>query len=259
MNNYYGNSWAENARPSEHLPVSVVNDFLQRVFIIMAFGLAITGLVSYYCFSLFFSTQETAYQVTRSGTLFLRPEYAFLFMGFTKYIVMFAPLAFVLAISFGISRMSYAVATLVFIAFAGVMGLSLSSIFAIYTTGSIALTFFVTAGTFGAMALYGITTKADLSKLGSILMMALFGIIIAGLVNMFVKSSMFDMIISIIGVLVFTGLTAYDVQRIMRESLTMDAGSEEAKKASVLGALTLYLDFINLFLYLLKFLGSRRD
>ncbi len=250
MNNYYGNTWAEDARPSEHLPVGVVNAFLQRVFTIMSLGLGITGLAAWFFFKYFFTEVSGELALTAAGqAVFTTP---------IRYVVMFAPFAFVLVLSFGIQKLSYAAASVIFALFAAVMGMSLSAIFALYTTGSIALTFFITAGTFGAMALYGLTTKTDLSKMGSILMMALFGLIIASLVNYFMKSSMMDFIISIVGVLIFTGLTAYDVQRIMRESLTMDADSETAGKASVMGALTLYLDFINLFLFLLRLLGNRK-
>ncbi|MDX2062088.1 MAG: Bax inhibitor-1/YccA family protein [Bacteroidia bacterium] len=251
MNNYYGRTWADNARPSEILPGTLVNAFLQRVFLIMAAGLAITGLTAYWFFSMTFTEVE--------GQLFVNESMGWLLQGPMRWVIMLSPLAFILVISFGINRMAYTTASLVFGAFAFVMGISFSFILAAYTTTSVATTFFITAGTFAAMAFYGLTTKADLSKLGSMLMMALFGIIIASVVNWFVGSSTLSFAISILGVLVFTGLTAYDVQNILRTSLTMDADSEMAKKAAILGALTLYLDFINLFLYLLRLLGARRD
>jgi hypothetical protein len=170
---------------------------------------------------------------------------------------MLAPLAFVLVLSFGINRLSYFTATLIFAAFAVVMGISLSSIFLVYTGTSIALTFFVTAGLFGFMAIYGLTTSKDLTKLGTYLFFGLIGIIIASVVNWFLGSSLLQFLISIGGVIIFTGLTAYDVQRIMVMSLMGDHNSEAAKKASLMGALSLYLDFINLFLFLLQLLGSR--
>ena len=153
--------------------------------------------------------------------------------------------------------MSAAKAQTTFWVFATLMGASLSSIFLIYTGASITRVFFITAGTFGAMSIYGYTTKRDLTKLGSFLMMGLFGIIIASLVNIFMKSSMMYFVISIIGVLVFVGLTAYDTQKIKNMYLVSDSGELMGKKA-VMGALTLYLDFINLFIMLLRLFGQRR-
>tara|TARA_B100000282_G_scaffold130008_1_gene93154 strand:- start:43 stop:525 length:483 start_codon:yes stop_codon:yes gene_type:complete len=159
--------------------------------------------------------------------------------------------------SFGIAKMSASKAQTVFWIFAGLMGASLSSIFLAYTGTSITRVFFITAGTFGAMSIYGYTTKRDLTKLGSFLFMGLIGIIIASLVNIFLKSSMMYFIISIIGVLVFVGLTAYDTQKIKNMYLASDSGELIGKKA-VMGALTLYLDFINLFIMLLRLFGQRR-
>jgi len=177
-----------------------------------------------------------------------------------RYVIMFAPLAFVLALSFGIQRMSYPVASVVFGLYSLVMGISLSAIFIVYSGQSIFLTFFVTAGTFLLMAIVGFTTKMDLTKLRPYLMFALFGIIIAMLVNMFIGSSTMDLVISGIGVVLFMGLTAYDVQRLSQMDYMMGINdSEEAKKVSIMGALSLYLNFINLFLFLLRFLGSSRD
>lgn len=257
MNNYYGGQqWAAGSRPSEVLPMGVVNSFVQRVYVVMAAGLAITGLVAWLAFGLFFTSSPAGVQIAEDLWMTSAGEAAF--SGITRWIIMLAPFAFVMVLSFGINRLSYFAATLLFVAFAGVMGLSLSSIFALYTSGSIAMTFFVTAGTFGAMSVYGMTTKADLTKLGSYLMMGLFGIIIASFANFFFQSGTFSLIISILGVIIFTGLTAYDTQNIMRQSLTMEADSEAAKKASLMGALTLYLDFLNLFLFLLRLMGDRR-
>lgn len=251
MNNYYGRTWDDKARPSEILPGTLVNAFLQRVFLIMAAGLGITGLTAYYFFSITF--------VEVGGEIVgINESMAWMFTGVLRWVIMLAPLGFVLVLSMGIRRMSYPVATLLFAAFSFVMGISLSFIFAAYTATSIFTTFLITGGMFAAMAVYGMTTKQDLSRLGSMLMMGLFGLIIASVVNMFVGSSTMQWAISFVGVIIFTGLTAYDVQNIMRNSLTMDADSEAAKKASILGALSLYLDFINLFLYLLRFFGDRR-
>lgn len=175
------------------------------------------------------------------------------------WIVALAPLGFVLLMSFGFQKLSALAMTLLFIAFSVLMGISLSSILLTYTAASVFKTFIVTAGMFGIMAVAGYTTKTDLTKFGSILMMGLIGIMLAMLVNFFMHSSSLEYIISILGVLIFTGLTAYDVQRLKRIGSGSGAyGEENAKKMSILGALTLYLDFINLFLFLLRFLGDRK-
>ncbi len=168
-----------------------------------------------------------------------------------------APLGFVLALSFGINRMSFSTAQLVFWGFATVMGLSLSSIFLVYTGTSISRVFFITAATFGAMSLYGYTTKRDLSGMGSFLFMGLIGIIIASIVNMFMASSALAFGISVVGVLIFVGLTAYDTQSIKEMYAETDASDTMGKKA-LMGALRLYLDFINLFLMLLRLMGNRQ-
>jgi uncharacterized protein len=174
-----------------------------------------------------------------------------------KWVIMLAPLAVVFYMSFGIAKMSAAKAQTTFWVFAALMGASLSSIFLMYTGASITRVFFITAGTFGAMSIYGYTTKRDLTKLGSFLMMGLFGIIIASLVNIFMKSTMMYFVISILGVLIFVGLTAYDTQKIKNMYMVSDSGELMGKKA-VMGALTLYLDFINLFIMLLRLFGQRR-
>lgn len=150
------------------------------------------------------------------------------------------------------------VLTVLFVVYSFLMGMSLSFIFLVYTGSSIFVTFAVTAGTFGVMAIAGYTTKVDLSKFGSIMFMGLIGIIIASLVNMFMKSQMMDYIISIAGVLIFTGLTAWDVQKLKRIGSQVENGTESARKLVIMGALTLYLDFLNLFLFLLRLLGNRR-
>jgi len=173
------------------------------------------------------------------------------------WFVMLAPLGFVLLMSFGYQKLSPAIMTLLFIAFAVLIGMSLSFILIVYTASSVYQTFAITAGMFGIMAVTGYTTKTDLTKFGSIMFMGLIGIVIAMVVNFFLKSSAMEYLISVIGVLVFTGLTAYDVQKLKRiGSQTMDAGN--TRKMAIMGALTLYLDFINLFLFLLRLLGDRR-
>jgi hypothetical protein len=211
---------------------------MQRVYGYMAGGLALTGIVAY-------TAAAFGFYQSIAGTPLL-------------WIVMLAPLGFVLALSFGIERMSAGTATLLFWIYAAVMGLSLGGIFLVYTGASIARVFFITAATFGAMSLYGYTTRTDLSAFGSFLMMGLIGIVIASLVNIVLESSALQFAISVMGVIVFVGLTAYDTQRIKAIYLESDTAETAGRKA-VLGALSLYLDFINLFMMLLQLFGSRRD
>ncbi len=175
------------------------------------------------------------------------------------WVVMFAPLGLVFVMAGMVNKMSSTLLLATFLVFSTVMGISLSYIFLIYSTASIANVFFISAAVFGVMAVAGYTTKTDLTKLGSILMIGLIGIIIASVVNMFLKSDTMGYIVSIIGVLIFTGLTAYDVQKLKRMGEQVAAGTETAQKMALMGALTLYLDFINLFLMLLRLFGGRRD
>jgi len=217
----------------------------------MASGVLLTGVVALFFFKMAVVTSDGGQII--GLTNFGNTIYA----SGLKWVIMLAPLAIVFYMSFGIAKMSAAKAQTTFWVFAALMGASLSSIFLIYTGASITRVFFITAGTFGAMSIYGYTTKKDLTKLGSFLMMGLFGIIIASIVNIFMKSSMMYFVISIIGVLVFVGLTAYDTQKIKNMYLASDSGELMGKKA-VMGALTLYLDFINLFIMLLRLFGQRR-
>jgi FtsH-binding integral membrane protein len=168
-----------------------------------------------------------------------------------------APLALVFALSYGINRLSAGTALMLFFVYAGLLGLSLASIFLVYTGASITRVFFISAATFGALSLYGYTTQRDLTGIGSFMFMGLIGIVIASLVNIFLKSTGLDWAISIIGVIVFVGLTAYDTQRIKEMYSVNDDGTISGRKA-VMGALSLYLDFINLFLMLLRLFGDRR-
>jgi FtsH-binding integral membrane protein len=172
--------------------------------------------------------------------------------------VMFAPLAFVLLISFGFNRLSYGVLALLFIAFSAIMGISLSYILLVFTAGSVLGVFITTSVVFGVMAIAGYTTNTDLTKFGSIMMMGLIGIIIASVVNMFMHSSQLEYIISYIGIAVFVGLTAYDVQKLKRIGAGLEYGDASASKMALMGGLTLYLDFINLFLMILRLFGRRR-
>lgn len=223
------------------------NTFVANVFMWMFLALGITALTAY-----LFGTSETLimsmYTIRADGTAS---------MNILGWIVMLAPLALVLIMGFGIEKMKASTMILIFIAYSILMGMSLSFIFLVYTQTSIFKTFLITSGMFGIMAVVGYTTKTDLTKLGSILLMALVGIIIASLVNMFMHSERLDYIISIIGVIIFTGLTAYDVQKIKNIGMLGLENSETTTKLTINAALSLYLDFINLFLYLLRFFGKR--
>jgi len=214
--------------------------YMLSVYNYMASGVLLTGLVA-----LGFAASGMAEQV------FLSP-------GFLKYVIMFAPLGLVLWLSFGINRLSEGTAKALFWTYAVLMGLSLSTIFLAYTGASIASTFFASAAAFGALSLYGYTTKKDLSGLGTFLIMGLVGLIVASLINIFVQSSGLAFAISLIGVLLFAGLTAYDTQKI-KNMYDYVGGTDFRGKSIVMGALTLYLDFINLFLFLLRFMGSNRE
>ncbi|MBF0246571.1 MAG: Bax inhibitor-1/YccA family protein [Alphaproteobacteria bacterium] len=211
--------------------------YMLRVYNYMASGLALTGIVA-----MLTASSETMVNAIFGTGL--------------SWVVMLAPLAFILVLSFGIHKMKSSTAQLVFWMFATVMGLSMASIFLAFTGESIARVFFITAGTFAGMSLYGYTTKRDLSGMGSFLMMGLIGIIIASIVNIFLDSTALQFVVSVIGVLVFVGLTAYDTQRIKSIYSALDA-SDVATKKAIMGALTLYLDFINLFMMLLQLFGKR--
>lgn len=219
---------------SEAFPV-----LMRKVYVWMTMALAITGF--------------TAYGVATSpGILEAIYTNQILFWG-----LIIAEFALVIGVSAAINKLSLTVATLMFILYSVINGALMSYIFLAYTTTSVATVFFITAGTFGVMALIGYTTKVDLSSMGKILFMALIGLIIATVVNLFVKSDGFTMILSYVGVLIFVGLTAYDTQKIKQMLLQAPDAGEGAQKLALLGALTLYLDFINLFIYLLRILGKR--
>ena len=244
-------SRAKEAQVSSAVMDEGLRAYMLKVYNFMASGILLTGLVSliFFKLSVVTDTNGSIVALTNIGnTIFLS--------GF-KWVVMLAPLAVVFYMSARMGKMSVASAQTTFWIFASLMGLSLSSIFLVYTGASITRVFFITAGTFGAMSIYGYTTKKDLTKLGSFLMMGLFGIIIASLVNIFMKSAMMYFVISILGVLIFVGLTAYDTQKIKNMYMASDSGELMGKKA-VMGALTLYLDFINLFIMLLRLFGQRR-
>lgn len=214
---------------------------MRKVYVWMALALVITGFTAYYV-----ANNETLLTAIVTNQI--------LFWG-----LVIAELGLVIGLSAAINKMSLTVATLMFVVYSVINGVTMSFIFLLYTYSSITNVFLITAGTFAVMALFGYFTKADLSSLGKILMMALVGIIIATIVNIFTKSTGLAMILNYLGVLVFVGLTAYDSQKIKMMLLqALDAG-EAAQKLALLGALSLYLDFINLFLYLLRIFGARRD
>ena len=218
-----------------------LRSFMLSVYNYMGLGLALTGLVAI---------------VVASTPALLVP----IFTTPLKWVVMLAPLGFVFFLSARIHAMSTSAAQITFWLFAAVMGISMASIFLVFTGESIARVFFVTAATFGAVSLWGYTTKRDLTGMGSFLFMGLIGIIIASLVNIFVGSSAVQFAVSVIGVLVFTGLTAWDTQRLKNEYLgSLQAGGEYVAKGAIMGALSLYLNFINLFMMLLQLFGNQRN
>ena len=214
---------------------------IRKVYVWMALALALTGL--------------TAYGIADNTNLaFTLIGNRALFWG-----IAIAEFALVMFLTARIRKMSLTTATLSFLLYSVLNGVTMSIFFLAFTAASIATTFYITAGTFGIMAFYGYVTKADLSKLGSILRMALLGLIVAIVVNIFMRNSMFDLVISAVGVLIFTGLTAYDSQKIKTALAMQEHPDETAQKVALLGALTLYLDFINLFIYLLRFFGRSNN
>ncbi len=229
-----GSSRMQQLSMSEAFPI-----LMRKVYTWMALALVITGFTAYYV-----ATTPSLLSLIYSNQVVL-------------WGLIIAELALVIGLSAAINRLSLTTATLLFVLYSVLNGAMLSSVFLIYTTASIANVFFITAGTFGAMAAYGYFTKKDLTSWGRILLMALIGIIIASVVNIFLRNSMFDLVISYIGVAIFVGLTAYDSQKIKEMMLQAPDASEQAQKIALLGALTLYLDFINLFLYLLRIFGKR--
>ena len=226
-----------------------------RVYNYMAGALVVTGLVAWFAFQ---AAGGYAITFTPEGIAGLTPFGVTLFSPVTQIILFFATLGIVGFISFRIARIEVGTALTLFLVYAGVLGLFLSTIFLVYTQSSIGRVFFITAATFGAMSLWGYTTRRDLTSMGSFLFMGLIGIIIASLVGMFWHSGALQFVISIIGVIVFTGLTAYDTQKIKEFYYVGDDGTVAGRKA-VMGALSLYLDFVNLFLMLLRLMGNNRS
>ncbi|MGV8937506.1 MAG: Bax inhibitor-1/YccA family protein [Allorhizobium sp.] len=245
LRNYQNRMTGANAQSSTMIDEGL-RTYMLRVYNLMALGLAITGIAAFMSFQFAVSNG----QLTAFGqAIYTSP---------LKWVIIFAPVGLVFYLSFRIQNMSTSAAQATFWAYAALMGLSLSSIFLIYTGQSIVQTFFVTAASFGALSLYGYTTKRSLSAMGSFLIMGLFGLIIASVVNIFLASSAMSFAISAIGVLIFAGLTAWDTQRIKESYFEADSADAASRKA-IMGALTLYLDFINLFLFMLRFMGNSRN
>jgi FtsH-binding integral membrane protein len=220
---------------------AVSRSFVANVFSYMTLALVITGVAAYW-----FAASGNILALLQGSSLLM-------------WGIMLAPIGMVLIMSFAFNRLSFTALMGLFLAYSLVNGLSLSVIFLIYSSAAISKVFFITAGLFATMAVVGYTTKTDLTKLGSILMMAVIGIVIASLVNYFLESAAFDYLISCVGVLVFTGLVAYDTQKVKRIGAGVEYGTATAGKLALMGALSLYLDFINLFLFLLRVFGGRRD
>lgn len=236
MNNFID----DQTQPMTAVESTLAGAMMRKVYLWMTMALAISGLTAYY------AAGSHAFMSALVANRF-------------AFIMLFViELGLVIGLSAAIDRLSALTATIMFLIYSVVNGATLSVIFLAYEMGSIANMFFITAGTFAAMALFGTVTRKDLSKLGSYLYMALFGLIIAGVVNVFLHSARFDYIVSIVGVLVFTGLTAYDVQKIRSMIFTAGEDEELSTKVAIIGALTLYLDFVNLFLYLLRLGGNRK-
>ncbi len=232
---------SSSVRQQEIVSTNTFSALMRKVYTWMALALTITGFTAYYV-----ASSPAILQAIMTNQI--------LFFG-----LLIGELALVWGVSAAINRLSLTTATLLFILYSVLNGVTMSFIFLAYTMTSIASVFFITAGTFAAMSLYGYFTKADLSKMGQILFMALIGLIIATIVNLFIKSSGLTMILSYVGVLIFVGLTAWDTQKIKQMLQAAPDTGETAQKVALMGALSLYLDFINLFLYLLRIFGNSRD
>jgi FtsH-binding integral membrane protein len=248
MSRYNEQNYQDLASPNV-LSAALSRTFMARVFSWMFLALTITAITSF-VWAATPSLSLLLINISADGT-----KMSFSVLG---WIVMLAPLGFVLLMSFGIQKLPAPLMVLLFIVYSVLMGMSLSFLFLVYDLGTLGITFGITSAMFGVMAVTGYVTKTDLTKFGSLLMMGLVGIIIAMVVNFFMRSEMMGYIISIIGVLIFTGLTAYDVQRLKKIGTMVDNSGSMVLKMSILGALTLYLDFINLFLFLLRLMGGRK-
>jgi hypothetical protein len=228
--------------------------YMLRVYNYMAAGVALTGVVAYFAFQ---AAGGDAIRLVPGGIVGATAFGQMILGGFTPILLMLVTLGLVFFLSYRISSLQPSTAFGVFMLYAALLGLALTPIFVVYTGASVSRTFFISAASFGALSLYGYTTQRDLSPIGSFLIMGVFGILLASLVNIWLGSHGLAFAISVIGVLVFAGLTAYDTQRIKEMYSSYDDGTAAGRKA-VMGALSLYLDFINLFLFLLRFMGDRR-
>jgi FtsH-binding integral membrane protein len=233
--------------------------YMLRIYNYMVLGLAITGAAALGTYMFSVTTDPTDAALKLRDGLMLTALGKALFVSPLKWVVIFAPLALVFLLSFAIERMRPATAQIVFWIYAALVGVSLASIFLVFTHTSIVRVFFITAASFGALSLWGYTTQRDLTGMGSFLLMGLFGIILASIVNIFMASSMLQFVICVVGVLVFAGLTAWDTQRLKTEYLYGAMDGETAERSSIIGALSLYLNFINLFTLLLQLLGQREE
>jgi len=240
--NYYQNTYSNNTYAKA---VDFGKSLMAKVYLWMFVALIISALTAMYTHTsgLFFTEVEGRMMLKNQGLL---------------WFAIIAEFALVFILSLAINRMSAMVATLMFVGYAALNGLTLSMVLMAYTTSSVVNCFFVTAGTFGAMSFVGFTTKQDLTRFGSFLFMALIGVIIASVINIFTRSSVFEWIISFVGLAVFIGLTAYDTNKLKMMAESVPADSEQGKKFAIFGALQLYLDFINIFLYLLRLFGERK-
>ncbi len=260
-------------RAAGHAPSAVIDQglrsYMLQVYNYMMLGLAITGFAALGIFMLSTTNDPAlAGKVARAGAtvpaqirggVYLTPFGVTLFMTYLKWVIILSPLALVFAISFLIERMRPATAQMLFWLFAALMGVSLSSIFMVYTQTSITRVFFITAATFGALSLWGYTTQRDISGWGSFLFMGLIGVVLGSLVNLIWPNGMLSFVVSIVGVLVFAGLTAYDTQRLKNEYVYGQLEGDTQERAAIMGALSLYLNFINLFTLLMQLLGQRED
>ena len=253
---------AQYGRPLTRAEAAVVDAglraYMLRIYNYMVLGLAITGLAALGIYMLSV-TNDPALVVQKFRNIGLTSIGYTLFFSPVKWVVILAPLALVFFLSFRIQHMRPAAAQLTFWIYAALVGVSLGSIFLIYTHTSIVRVFFITAASFGALSLWGYTTNRDLTGMGSFLIMGLFGIIIASLVNVFLGSTMMQFIISVVGVLVFAGLTAYDTQRLKSEYIYGAMDGDVMERSAIMGALSLYLDFLNLFTMLLQLMGTRDE
>lgn len=239
MNTEYRQTVA-GSRPADLAVVdTALRQYMLRVYNYMASGLALSGIVAL---------------LTVSSPAFFQAVFGTPLM----WVVMFAPLGILFAMSAGMNKMSVTTIQVLYWLLVATMGVSISSIFVIYTAESITRVFFITAATFGAMSLWGYTTKRDLSSMGAFLFMGLVGILIASIVNIFLQSSMVHWVVSVLGVLIFTGLTAYDTQRIKADFIAHRMEGDVATKSAIMGAVSLYLDFLNLFMFLLRLMGNRQ-